>query len=114
GFDLYVRMVGEAVAAFRGDGEADRVPVTIDLPIDAHIPTSYIDHERLRLEAYRKIADADTPDALAAIKDELADRYGAPPEPVLHLFEVARLRHEVRSAGITDVVSQGKFIRFNP
>ena len=58
GFDLYIRMVGEAVADFRGEGEPERAPMTVDLPIDAHIPESYIEHERLRLEAYRKIADA--------------------------------------------------------
>jgi transcription-repair coupling factor (superfamily II helicase) len=114
GFDLYVRMVGEAVAGFKGEGVEERSPVTIDLPIDAHIPTDYIEHERLRLEAYRKIADAADADALAAIEEELADRYGTMPEPVQNLFAVARLRLDVRAAGLTDVVAQGKFIRFSP
>ena len=114
GFDLYIRMVGEAVAGFRGEGEQERAAVTIDLPVEAHIPTEYIEHERLRLEAYRKIADADTEEDLQAVADELDDRYGAIPEPVANLFAVARVRLDLRAAGITDVVSQGKYIRFGP
>ncbi|MDN4480060.1 transcription-repair coupling factor [Demequina muriae] len=114
GFDLYIRLVGEAVADFRGEGEPERAPMTIDLPIDAHLPTEYIEHERLRLEAYRKIADAADEPALAAIEDELRDRYGNLPEPVENLFAVARLRIDVREAGIADVVAQGKYVRFSP
>ena len=114
GFDLYIRMVGEAVAGFRGEGEQERAAVTIDLPIEAHIPTGYIEHERLRLEAYRKIADADTAVDLQAVAEELDDRYGAIPEPVSNLFAVARVRLDLRAAGVTDVVAQGKYIRFGP
>ena len=114
GFDLYIRMVGEAVAGFRGEGDEERVAVTIDLPIEAHIPTEYIEHERLRLEAYRKIADADSDDALAAVAAELADRYGAIPPSVDNLFAVARLRQTLRAAGVSDVVAQGNYIRFGP
>ena len=113
GFDLYIRMVGEAVAGFRGEPQ-ERPVITIDLPIDAHIPAEYIETERLRLEAYRKIADADDEAALAALEDELTDRYGAMPEPVSHLFAVARLRLVVREAGLTDIVAQGKHVRFSP
>ncbi|WP_061961671.1 transcription-repair coupling factor [Demequina flava] len=114
GFDLYIRMVGEAVASFRGEGEEERAPMTIDLPIDAHIPTQYIEHERLRLEAYRKIAQAGSAEELDTVAEELRDRYGNLPEPVDNLFHVARLRTEIRETGITDVVAQGKFVRFSP
>ncbi|WP_062296550.1 transcription-repair coupling factor [Demequina maris] len=114
GFDLYIRMVGEAVAGFRGEEVEERAPMTVDLPIDAHIPTTYIEHERLRLEAYRKIADADAEEQLAAIEEELDDRYGTMPEPVANLLAVARLRLELRAAGIHDVVAQGRLIRFSP
>ena len=113
GFDLYIRMVGEAVAGFRGEGE-ERPVVTIDLPIDAHIPGEYIETERLRLEAYRKIADAEDEAALGGLEDELKDRYGVMPEAVANLFAVARLRLAVRAAGLTDVVAQGKYVRFSP
>jgi transcription-repair coupling factor (superfamily II helicase) len=114
GFDLYIRMVGEAVADFRGEGEPERAPMTVDLPIDAHIPEEYIEHERLRLEAYRKIADATDGPTLAAVREELADRYGNLPEVVENLLAVATLRIELRGRGIHDVVSQGTYVRFSP
>jgi transcription-repair coupling factor (superfamily II helicase) len=114
GFDLYIRMVGEAVASFRGDTEPEAPEVTIELPVDAHIPHDYIAHERLRLEAYRKIAAADSVDAIAGVRAELVDRYGAVPEVVENLFAVADFRNAVRRAGLTDVTAQGKFVRFAP
>ncbi|GEL94957.1 transcription-repair coupling factor [Cellulomonas composti] len=114
GFDLYIRMVGEAVAAFRDDVPEEQPDVTIELPVDAHLPHDYIAHERLRLEAYRKIAVAADEAALAEVHAELVDRYGAVPEPVEALFDVARFRQHVRRAGLTDVTAQGRFVRFAP
>ncbi len=114
GFDLYVRMVGEAVAAFRGETETRPAEVTLELPVDAHVPHEYIEHERLRLEAYRKIADATTPAALEAVRAELVDRYGPVPEAVDNLFEVAGFRNTAREVGLTDVTAQGRYIRFAP
>ena len=114
GFDLYVRMVADAVAEFRGDVEPERVDVTIELPVDAHVPHEYIGHERLRLEAYRKIADAATPEALTSVRDELVDRYGPLPDVVGNLFEVATLRNDARAVGLTDLTAQGRFVRLAP
>src|SRR5207244_3761122 len=59
GFDLYVRLVGEAVAEFKGERSAEVPEVKVELSIDAHLPHDYVPGERLRLEAYRKIASAD-------------------------------------------------------
>ncbi|MFC8733024.1 transcription-repair coupling factor [Luteimicrobium sp. NPDC057192] len=115
GFDLYVRMVGEAVASFRGEGGEEEAPdVTVELPVDAHLPVEYIAHERLRLEAYKKIAGAQDDAALAEIRAELVDRYGALPEVASALFDVAAFRNHARRAGLTDVTAQGKFVRFAP
>ncbi|MDO8152391.1 transcription-repair coupling factor [Isoptericola sp. b408] len=114
GFDLYVRMVGEAVRAFKGEGDAEEPEVTIELPVDAHLPESYIATERLRLEAYKKIAAAQDSAALAEVRAELTDRYGALPEPTESLFWVAEFRNHVRRAGLTDITAQGKYIRFAP
>ncbi|GIG19666.1 transcription-repair-coupling factor [Cellulomonas chitinilytica] len=114
GFDLYIRMVGEAVANFRGDVEEELPDVTIELPVDAHLPHDYIAHERLRLEAYRKIAAAADAAALGEARAELVDRYGAVPPAVDNLFEVAEFRIAVRNAGLADVTAQGKFVRFAP
>ncbi|QUQ69212.1 transcription-repair coupling factor [Kutzneria sp. CA-103260] len=121
GFDLYVRLVGEAVEAFRKsagapseeDGE-ELAEVRVDLPIDAHIPHDYVPGERLRLEAYRKIAAAVDDAALAAVKEELQDRYGQPPAPVERLLAVARFRQTCRRLGVTEVATQASSIRFAP
>ncbi|OQO92520.1 transcription-repair coupling factor [Saccharomonospora piscinae] len=122
GFDLYVRLVGEAVDAFRRDAGAggvedeDTAPteVRVDLPVDAHIPHDYVPGERLRLEAYRKIAAAPDADGLAAVRDELVDRYGRVPAPVERLLAVAAFRQACRDAGVTEVSVQGNNIRFAP
>jgi transcription-repair coupling factor (superfamily II helicase) len=117
GFDLYVRMVGDAVQAFKGerpetDGAA--VEVKVDLPVDAHLPHDYIGVERLRLEMYRKLAEARTTKRLAEVVAEMTDRYGEPPEPVANLVAVARFRLRAKAYGLTDVSLQGRHVRFAP
>nr|WP_232483635.1 transcription-repair coupling factor [Brevibacterium yomogidense] len=114
GFDLYVRLVGEAVANFRGEAQEEEREMRIELPVDAHIPTDYVGHERLRLEAYRKLAAATGEEAIREVLEELTDRYGAPPDAVGVLADVARLRIRARASGVSDIVSQGNFIRFGP
>jgi transcription-repair coupling factor (superfamily II helicase) len=121
GFDLYIRLVGEAVAAFRqqagaGEGEEEETlaEVRVDLPVDAHIPHEYATGERLRLEIYRKIAEAGDQAALDAIVDEMTDRYGEPPTPVRNLLAVAAFRQTCRALGVTEVTATGSGIRFGP
>ena len=114
GFDLYVRLVGEAVSAYKGEAQAPPAEVKIELPVDAHLPHDYVPGERLRLEAYRKLAQVADEAELAQIREELVDRYGAPPPPVETLLEVARLRTVARAAGITDIALQGQMVRFGP
>jgi len=114
GFDLYVRMIGEAVSELKGDGPAEKPEVRVELPVNAHIPHDYVPGERLRLEAYTRIAAIDSEEDVAAVRDELADRYGEPPEPVGNLLEVARLRAAARRAGLTDITAAGNHIRFAP
>ena len=84
GFDLYLRMIGEAVSAFRGDVAEGQTELRLELPVDAHIPEDYVDSERLRLEAYQKLSAASGPAAkdgqIDAVLDELVDRYGEPPD----------------------------------
>ncbi len=114
GFDLYVRLVGEAVADFRGETDETPTEIKIELPVDAHLPHDYIPHERLRLEMYKKLAVVVDEAQLAGIEAELLDRYGAPPEPVRVLLEVARLRTVARAGGIADISVQGNHVRFGP
>ncbi|OBH21143.1 transcription-repair coupling factor [Mycolicibacter sinensis] len=109
GFDLYVRLVGEAVEAYRAAFNGETVTseetkdVRIDLPVDAHLPPEYINSDRLRLEAYRRLAAAPDDEAVGAVVEELTDRYGPLPEPAGRLVAVARLRLLCRSVGITEV-----------
>ncbi|MFG2830776.1 transcription-repair coupling factor [Streptomyces sp. NPDC048434] len=119
GFDLYVRMVGEAVADYRAslEGGVEEEPpleVKIELPVDAHVPHDYAPGERLRLQAYRAIASASSEEDVAAVREELVDRYGKLPEPVENLLLVAGLRMLARSCGVSDITLQGANIRFGP
>jgi transcription-repair coupling factor (superfamily II helicase) len=114
GFDLYVKMIGEAVRELRGDGPAERAEVRVELPVDAHIPHDYVTGERLRLEAYTRIAAIDSARDIDAVRDELTDRFGAVPPQVENLLAVARLRAVARAAGLTDIAVQGTTIKFAP
>jgi transcription-repair coupling factor (superfamily II helicase) len=120
GFDLYIRLVGEAVAAFRRQAGSESpedealTEVRVDLPVDAHVPHDYVDGERLRLEVYRKIAEAGNGAALDAIVEELGDRYGEPPQPVRNLLAVAALRPACRAFGVGEVAIMGVGIRIAP
>lgn len=120
GFDLYVRLVGEAVEAYRAaaDGQpvssTEPAEVRIDLPVDAHIPVEYVDSDRLRLEAYRKLASATDDDAVDGVLAELTDRYGDPPEETRRLAAIAKLRLRCRERGVTEVGSVGTGVKISP
>ncbi|HSN07179.1 MAG TPA: transcription-repair coupling factor [Candidatus Angelobacter sp.] len=117
GFDLYVRLVGEAVSEYRAGGGAEAeepADIKVEIPIDAHIPHEYVAEERLRLEAYKRLAAAVTEEDVDGVVEELVDRYGQLPDPVLNLLAVARFRIHARRAGVTEVVAQGNLIRLTP
>ncbi len=112
GFDLYVRMVSEAVEAYKEPSKAaEPVAVSVDLPIEACIPADYIDSDKLRLEAYRKLAAARCEEDLSELRDELKDRYGEPPEQFEALFDVARLKFKARELGIGEILYQSNRVR---
>jgi transcription-repair coupling factor (superfamily II helicase) len=114
GFDLYVRLVGEAVADFKGEAPRELAEVTVELPVDAHLPHHYIPGERLRLEAYQKLAAVGSVGELDAVRAELTDRYGEPPEPVANLLAVAAFRLSAREAGLAEVAVAGRHVRLSP
>ncbi|MFZ9283428.1 MAG: transcription-repair coupling factor [Candidatus Nanopelagicales bacterium] len=114
GFDLYIRMVGEALNDYRGLPTETNTEVRLELPINAHIPHDWISEERLRLEAYRRISQAGDAAALADVEAELSDRYGQLPAVVTALFDVARLRIYAKQVGLTEIILQGKNVRFAP
>lgn len=118
GFDLYLRMIGEAVAEFRGEKQEAPAELKLDLPVDAHIPNTYVDSERLRLEAYHKLSAASgekgTREQLDAILAELEDRYGSAPTPVLNLIEVTQLRQQANRLGLKDFNVLGLQVKLQP
>ena len=117
GFDLYVRLVGEAVNEFKSDGgpsAEDLREVRIELPIDAHLPHDYIPSERLRLEMYKRLAEVRSDEDVDVLAEEMVDRYGEPPQEVVSIQLVARFRARARAAGIGEVTIAGKNVRFAP
>ena len=111
GFDLYVRMVCEAVEKYKEPEHKETISTSIDLPVEASLPVDYIASDKLRLEAYRKLASANNNKDLQELRDELLDRFGEPPEAFSILCDVARLRFKTRELGITQISSQGKSVR---
>jgi transcription-repair coupling factor (superfamily II helicase) len=114
GFDLYLRMVGEAVADFKGGEDTTPAEVKVELPINAHLPHDYVPGERLRLEAYRNLAQANDDAAVDAVVEELKDRYGELPDAAENLVAVARFRNAARAAGVTEVMLMGQNVKFGP
>jgi len=114
GFDLYVRLVGEAVRDFRDDAPEQLDEIRIELPVDAHLPHDYIPSERLRLEMYKRLAEVRSDADVDEINEELQDRYGDPPMPVVALTLVARFRARARQAGVKEITTMGKNLRFAP
>jgi transcription-repair coupling factor (superfamily II helicase) len=118
GFDLYLRMIGEAVSTFRGDVAEGQTELRLELPVGAHIPEDYVDSERLRLEAYQKLSTASSPAAndeqIGLVIEELTDRYGEPPAEVGNLIAVSRLRRQAQKLGLGEVVTMGSNLRVAP
>ena len=117
GFDLYMRMVGEAVHDYKsGFIETEEVDkdCKVEIPIAAHLAESYVPGERLRLDLYRRLADVASADSVAEIESELLDRFGELPVEALNLLAVARLRAHAKAHQLQEVVLQGKFLRLHP
>jgi transcription-repair coupling factor (superfamily II helicase) len=117
GFDLYMRMVGDAVNEYkRGiiDGVEEILECKVELPITAHLSPEYVPSDRLRLDLYRRLADSKEEKDVDAICEELVDRFGPLPKPAERLIRVAKLRIYLKSHGITDFAVQGKFVKVAP
>ena len=117
GFDLYMRMVGEAVHDYKaGIIETDEKnhECKVELPVNAYLSSDYVPGERLRLDLYRRLADVLTQSDVDAIEGELVDRFGPLPEEAQVLLKVAALRAQAKALGVTELVSTGKFLRITP
>jgi transcription-repair coupling factor (superfamily II helicase) len=117
GFDLYMRMVGEAVNDYKTgiiETEEKNHECKVELPVNAHLSETYVPGERLRLDLYRRLADVRNNEDVESIREELVDRFGELPEEAQSLLQVAQLRAFAKSLGITEVVAAGKFLRISP
>ena len=117
GFDLYMRMVADAVDEFKTgyfEDKSKNMECKVELPINAHLPVEYIESERLRLDLYRRLADAHNGSALNEIRDEMKDRFGELPPAANELLAVAGLRLFAKSLGLTDISFSGKNLRLMP
>ena len=104
GYDLYVQLVAEAVADAKGETPVQVVPITLDVPGEAHLPSEYVSTDDARLEAYRRLAVIATHEELSDLSAEWVDRYGALPKPAQGLLDLAQLRLVCLEAGITSLV----------
>ena len=108
GYDLYVKMLGQAIAAAKGEApEPDKSDCLVDLTVDAFLPEEYIPDPAGRIEAYKRIAAIETPGDAEDVLDELIDRYGDPPKSVQGLVDVSLVRVTAARAGITEIVQRG-------
>jgi len=116
GFDLYARLVAEAVGELEGRPVAEERPVEvrIEIPVNAYLSEEFIVDQEARLEAYRRLATATTVGEVDDVAAEWKDRYGAWPEAVDALLAVAVLRAEALRVGLGEIVSLGREVRLAP
>ena len=112
GYDMYLKLLSEAVAEERGEKPEKVSECLIDVQIDAHIPENYISSLNQRIDVYRKIMTINTSEDKADLIDELIDRYGEPPQSVIGLIEISLLRNKAGHLGITEISQKNGSIYF--
>jgi transcription-repair coupling factor (superfamily II helicase) len=114
GFELYMQMLDEALAAAEASGEprdGDWEPVRLDVDVDAYVPADYVGYEQAKIDLHRRIAGARDVADIEALREELGDRFGPPPEPVEHLLALQRARIKLGAAGARAVsVRAGRLV----
>ncbi len=114
GYDLYMKLLKEAVIEEKGGKIEVRTDCTIDLKVDAFIPESYIFDPNQRIDAYKKISLIETPEDISDVYDEFLDRFGEPPVQVSNLLTISLVRAVGSKAGISKILSKGSHVLFYP
>ncbi|MFL5791776.1 MAG: transcription-repair coupling factor [Actinomycetota bacterium] len=114
GFDAYARILQESVQELQGTPVEQEQDLRIDLPVKAFVPPGWLAQESLRLELYRRIGMARDHEALAMIRDETLDRFGALPDPVEVLFAIASLRLTAQRLAVEEVATYREQVRLRP
>lgn len=114
GFDLYVRLISEAISKVKGETETSNEELRIDLGVEAYIPETYLSHERLRLEAYKALSDIKNQEELHDFSKQLIDRYGPFDERIERLLEIAKLKILARRAKLSEIIFTNNKVKFSP
>ncbi len=112
GYDLYLKLLEEAVLEERGEEKRIETECSADLTVNANIPERYVTSPEQRMDLYRRIAAIRSNDDASDLLDELLDRYGEAPKPVLALLDVALLRAAAAKAGVSDITQKKDILRF--
>ncbi|WP_300414017.1 transcription-repair coupling factor [uncultured Oscillibacter sp.] len=112
GYDLYLKLLEEAVLEERGEEKQIETECSADLTVNANIPERYVSSPEQRMDLYRRIAAIRSNDDASDLLDELLDRYGEAPGPVLALLDVALLRAAAAKAGVSDITQKKDILRF--
>ena len=114
GYDLYMKLLSEAVSEEKGEVAPRKTECSVEMQVDAYIPEGYISNPNQRIDAYKKISLIENAEDLSDVYDELQDRYGDPPVPVLNILTVSHIRAIGSGCGITKIVSKGSSLLFYP
>ena len=112
GYDLYCRMLEDTIKVIKGEMDNEPVETSVDIKVDAFIPSSYIEDEIQKIEVYKKIAAIESIEDYNEIKSELEDRYSEIPESVYNLMDIAYIKSICKKLFIEDIKETAKEIRF--
>ena len=112
GYDLYCKMLNEAVKEAKGIHTMEDFETSVDLNVDAYIPDSYISNEFQKLDIYKRIAAIENDSESDEMLDELTDRFGDPPKSVTNLLSIALIKVLAHQAYMKEVVERGNTVRF--
>jgi transcription-repair coupling factor (superfamily II helicase) len=113
GYDLYIKYLQEAVQRVKGVNVIEKIDTTVDLKLDAYISSFYIEEEEQRIEIYRKISSVENKEDIEEITDELIDRFGDIPKPVLNLITISYIRYLASKNNIISIQQIEKGIKVN-
>lgn len=112
GYDLYCKMLNEAVKEAKGIAVEEKFDTAIDIDIDAYIPMGYIPNEFQKLDIYKRIAGIETAEEIEEMLEELIDRFGDPPKSVENLLYIARVKSKAHHVYYTEVAQKGDTLQF--
>lgn len=113
GYDTYCKLLDEVIKEIQGVETKEEIDVQIDINISSFIPDEYIENSSQKIEIYQNIALARTEDDIQNVIDEIIDRFGAIPEEVNNLLEIARIKELAKKAFVTKIASKKESVVFN-